>query len=188
MVINEDSEAVKFAIVSLQFFEAARVLSAAQREKGRILFRPTLMVAGQGLEMLLKACWHLNALEPPKSGKEGHDIKSLRQPDICEPVRKHLIHNALLAVEEGRESGIYTGIPKNKNVPSLIEKCVLELGSLHASKNYPLRYPTSENINAPRTPFLVNALWKTADDLVRRPNDFELNHFKSFTINNLRIA
>lgn len=71
------TDAGRCAMIAKQFFEAATVLNHAQREKGRMLFLPTLMLAGQGLELMLKACVHLNGEVPPKSGRAGHDIVGL---------------------------------------------------------------------------------------------------------------
>jgi hypothetical protein len=172
------SEAGQFASLAKAFLEGARVLDAAQPENGRMLFRPTLALAGHGLELMLKACFHINGLMPPTKGKKGHDILALWAADVCEPIRGHLFVNARIVAEIDRASGQYCDVPHDDDVLPLIEEYVTELCKLHGRDRYPLRYPADKGQKAPRTPFLVKSLWRTADDLVKRPNEFELSRFR----------
>ncbi len=172
------SEAGRFASIAKQFLEAALVLDAAQRDKGRILFRPTLALAGHGLELMLKACFHLNEIEPPNKGNDGHDILKLWKDDICEPLRGSVFMNAALVVERHRGEGFYRDLPEGDQISPTIEEYVTELCKLHGRKRYPLRYPADAGQKGPRTPFLVKSLWGAADDLVKRPSEFNLLRFR----------
>jgi hypothetical protein len=161
-----------------QFLEAALTLDAAQREKGRIVFLPTLALAGHGLELMLKACSFLNGHPAPTKGRAGHDIESLWRTEVCEPVRGHVSRSAIQVTAEARASGDYLGVPDNGDVLPLIEEYVIKLSKLHGVRGHPLRYPSDSNQIAPKTPFLVKSLWAAADELVRRPREFELRHFR----------
>lgn len=172
------SEAGEYASVAKAFLEGALTLDAARPSKDRILFRPTLALAGHGLELMLKACICLNGEQPPTKGRNGHDIVGLWQSDLCEPVRGHVYVNAKLAAEELRAGGDYLGVPDRDAVSPLVEEYVTELGKLHGGNGYPLRYPAHRDQMAPRTPFLVRSLWRTANDLVSRPNDFLSQRFR----------
>lgn len=171
------SDAGNFASLAKQFLEGALTLSDAQREKGSILFRPTLALAGHGLEVMLKACFCLNGHKPPDRGPKGHDIVNLWTSAICEPVRGHVFANARQTANEDRKSGDYHHVPDDDEVLPLIEEYVIALGELHGRAGYPIRYSTDPDQKAPRTPFLVRSLWRTADDLVKRPGEFELRRF-----------
>ena len=172
------SDAGQCASTAKQFLEAALVLDAAQRENGRILFRPTLAVAGHGLELMLKACFHLNGRKPPTSGKRGHDILKLWVDDVCEPVRGSVFANAMLVVERNRTDGFYPDIPDGDRIIPTIDEYVTELCRLHGRARYPLRYPADAGQKAPKTPFLIKSLWGAADDLVKRPSEFKLSRFR----------
>ncbi len=174
-----DSEAGQIAVVAKQYMEAAKTLDAAPKDGRRLLFRPTLALAGHGLELMLKACVCLNGEAYPKAGREGHNIRKLWSWDVCEAVRGHVLINARLSVADSRVRQKYQDIPADDQVASLIDEYVGELGRLHGESNYALRYPSDSAIMAPRTPFLVETLWRTADDLVKRPTDFLLQQFRS---------
>jgi hypothetical protein len=136
-----------------------------------------LALAGHGLELMLKACFHINGHMPPTKGKKGHDILALWAADVCEPIRGHVFVNAREVAEIDRASGQYPDV-QGDDALRLIEEYVTELCKLHGRDRYPLRYPTNEGQKAPRTPFLVKSLWRTADDLVKRPSAFDLNRFR----------
>lgn len=163
--------------IAKSYLEGALTLNAARRDKGRILFRPTLALAGHGLEMMLKACSFLNGGKPPTTGRKGHDVVSLWKADECKPVREHVFSNARRVAAEDRASAAYPDVPEDDEIHPLIEKYVIDLGKLHGGdRGYPLRYPSDPGKMAPRTPFLVKSLWAAADDLVKRPNEFELHY------------
>jgi hypothetical protein len=168
------SEAGQFVSAAKQFLDGALTLSEAQGQQFRTLLRPTLALAGHGLELLLKACICLNGEKPKTSGKMGHDIPSMWSSAICDPVRDHVFANAKFVANEARSSPHFLGVPEDIEVLPLIEEYVLALGNLHAANPYPLRYPTDPETKAPKSPLLVKSLWRTADDFVRRPNDFKL--------------
>ena len=169
------SEAGRLAGLSKSFLEGARVLDEAQLATGKILFPPTLALAGHGLELMLKCCFRINGLDPPTSGKRGHELKPLWEKDICEPLRNAVCANARLAANVDRSNPRYRGVPDDTKIPPLIEQAVLDLCRLQGEHGYPLRYPPETGKEAPRTPLLVKALWRTADDLVKRPADFVLS-------------
>lgn len=171
------SDAGRFAKTAKQFLEGALTLDAAQRDKGRILFRPTLSLAGHGLELMLKACVYLNGEQPTIKGRKGHDVLNLWNADICEPVRRHVFSNAIRVAEEDRTSGIYADVPRQDAIQPLILEYVVALAKLHGDPSYPLRYPASEKQYAPLTPLLVKSLWRASDDLVKRPNEFVLLNY-----------
>ena len=173
------TETGSFASLAKQYLEGALYLDSGQREKGRILRLPTLALAGHGLELMLKACICLNGQSPPKNGIDGHNIVKLWSKDVCEPIRGHVFFNANVVAKSDRNTGVYSDpIGDDDQIRPLIEEYVLELGKLHGEKNFPLRYPSDDGKLAPNTPFLVKSLWRTADDLVKRPNDFKLSHFR----------
>jgi hypothetical protein len=168
------SEAGRCAGLAKAFLEGARVLDEAQLENGRILFPPTLALAGHGLELMLKACFHIHGQKPPTKGRKGHEIELLWVADVCEPLRSAAYANAKLAAEIDRTNPRYLGVPDAAEVPQLIKQAVLDLCKLHGGEGYPLRYPPDDDKVGPRTPLLVKALWRTADDLVKRPTEFLL--------------
>lgn len=174
-----DTPAGKHASLAKQFLEGALTLDAAQQEKGRILFVPTLALAGHGLELMLKACMFLNKEEPPRSGPNGHKVSDFWKREVCEPVRGTVYAHANIAVLEHRESPLYRGVPdENEDVTAIIEDYVASLGNLHGEKSFPLRYPSAPDKKGPRTPLLVKALWGAADDFVKRPDEFRLARFR----------
>lgn len=182
MVDFFSTEAGKFASLAKQYLEGALVLNDAQRERGKILFLPTLGLAGHGLELILKACMLLNGHKPVTSGRKGHDVICMWDSDICEPIRGHLFVNADRFAKESRDSGLYPDCIPEDEVLQLIDEYIRALGNLHGMSGvYPLRYPTSANTMAPRTPFLVQSLWATADDFVKRPTEFILNNFRNLS-------
>ncbi len=171
------TDAGRCARIAKQYLEGAKALDKAQRKKGRILFLPTLSLAGHGLELMLKSCSYLNGMESSAGKKMGHDILALWNTDLCEPVRGNVFANAIKVTIEARERGTYRGVPDDADVLPLIEEYVTALGRLHGSRPYPLRYPTEVEEWAPSTPFLVKSLWRTANDLVNQPREFELSRF-----------
>lgn len=169
-----DTEAGQFASLAKQYMEGARVLSEAQAERGKILFRPTLGLAGHGLELMLKACVLWNGERPITSGRAGHAVISMWESDTCAPLRGHLFANAIIVAMEARERGSYPDVPTEEDVLPAIDAYVRALGELHAGGGYPLRYPADPDTMAPRTPFLVESLWNTADGFVKRPDAFKI--------------
>ena len=83
------SDAGRYAVIAKQYMEAAQTLVAAAPHKQRMLFRPTLALAGHGLELMLKACTFLNGQTPATSGQVGHNIAKLWKSEVCEAVRGH---------------------------------------------------------------------------------------------------
>lgn len=175
-----ETDAGKHAAVAKSYMEGALTLSDAQAEKGRILFRPTLSLAGQGLELMLKACMYLNGKTPPTRGIAGHNIKEMWQEEVCEPVRGHVYANATAAVTEAVILRL-RATPEPEDILSLIEEYVDALAELHGRGGSPLRYPSTSEQEGPRTPFLVRALWGSADDFVKRPSDFALQRFRGLS-------
>ncbi|MBW7922389.1 MAG: hypothetical protein H3C51_09850 [Rubellimicrobium sp.] len=173
------TDAGQHAALAKQFLEGALTLDEARPRKGKILFVPTLALAGHGLELLLKASILLNGGDPPTKGRKGHGVADLWSQELCEPVRDHVYANANLVVQADRENPLYIDVPgENEDILPLIEEYVVALGRLHGEDGYPLRYPSAPGKDAPRTPFLVKSLWRTADDLVKRPTDFLLDRFR----------
>ncbi|HEX7782513.1 MAG TPA: type II toxin-antitoxin system ParD family antitoxin [Sphingobium sp.] len=166
----------------MQYLEAAVILDEAQRLKGKVLFRPTLALAGHGLELMLKACLYHNSISPPTSGKAGHRVNDMWEMDACEPVRGHVYSNAIREVSDARDEGIYEGVPIGVDETALIEEYILALGILHGGAPYPLRYPTDDETLGPVTPWLVRSLRRTADDFLKRPNEFDVMQFQGPSI------
>ena len=133
------SDAGQCASIAKAFLEGAKTLDAARRETGKkMLFQPTLALAGHGLELLLKASSYLNGRPPPTKGRKGHNILALWHEDVCEPVRGHVFANARRVAATDRASGEYTDVPEDDEVSQLIEEYVLELGRLHGGTDgYP---------------------------------------------------
>lgn len=173
-----DTEAGSFAGLAKEQLEGAFVLDRAQRKCGKILFRPTLFLAGQGLELMLKGCMVWNGQPIKRSGGDGHKIIPMWDADACELIRGHMFGNASRIASQYRTSGRYPDAIAEDDVLSKIDEYVRALGSLHGGGGYPLRYPSDPGRIGPRTPFLVQTLWATADDFVKRPNDFKLDVFQ----------
>lgn len=176
----EASLAGQHLIISAQYLEAALVLSKAQQAQGNnVLFRPTLALAGQGLELMLKSCMHWNEVSPPTRGGKGHAIKDFWKHDVCEPIRGHMFSNAEFVKDEAIRAGLTPsdGL-REGDLATLITEYVLVLAELHGEQPYPLRYPTKEQKLAPRTPWLVGVLRRTANDFLKRPEQFKLNYFR----------
>lgn len=165
-------------IVACQYFAAATVLNDAQLTQGRVLLRPTLAIAGHGLELMLKAAMLWNGITPSTRGQEGHDIVAMWTRDICEPIRGYVYKNALEAAEVARSEGQYQRVP-NSNELALIGEYVLALASLHGSQPYSLRYPGAREVRGPVTPWLVSTLRMTAEDFLKQPAEFRLSRFRS---------
>jgi hypothetical protein len=179
----EHSDAGKSAFIAKRYLEGAATLNAATQQTGRrILHLPTLALAGHGLEVMLKACMCLNGNTPPTKGRLGHDIGKLWAHDSCEPVRVHVLINARLQADNDRVSNIYPDVPARAEVDKLIYEYVEALGRLHGEDGYALRYPSPPETMGPRAPLLVGALWRTSDDLVKRPNDFVLDQFRKHVL------
>jgi hypothetical protein len=175
----EVSDAGQYAILGKQFLEAAVTLEAAPAERKRLLFRPTLALAGHGLELMLKASALINGETPQTKGRAGHDIETLWNMPGCEAFRGHVLINARRAADEARTSGQYVDVPLPDELEAVIVDHVLALGGLHGDSTYPLRYRSSPATDAPRTPFLVRTLALCADDLVKRPSDFLISQFRT---------
>ena len=174
-----ETDAGKLAAIAKAYLEGASSLDDAQREKGRILFLPTLSLAGHGLEMMLKACWSLNGKNSEEVRKAGHNILKLWNDEVSEPLRATMYVNARMVAAIERDTGLYPDVPDCGDTQILIEEYVLALGNLHGrSPDFPLRYPSNQDQKAPRTTFLVRTLYRSADDLVKRPIEFELSYFK----------
>lgn len=170
----ENSEASKYLVLSIQFLRAARVLSDAQAAEGRVLFLPTLTLAGQGLELLLKAGKHWNLDPPPTNGKDGHAVRKFWSSAACEPIRLHTYNTAKVERDEAALEGVTLddGLPSG-DLPKLIDEYILCLGKLHEAQPFPLRYPSDENETmAPRSPWLVRVFERTAMDFLRNPSTF----------------
>jgi hypothetical protein len=168
------SDAGKYASAAKQFLDGALTLLDAQGKEFQTLRRPTLALAGHGLELMLKACICWNGEKPKTSGKMGHDIPSMWSSAICRLVRDQVFANAKFVANEARLDQYLYGVPDDTEVLPLIEEYVLALAKLHAGGGHPLRYPADPAKEGPFNPFLVKSLWRTADDFVKRPNDFKL--------------
>lgn len=170
-----DTEAGRLITYAASYMKGAATLSAAQPKEGRAVFLPTLSLAGQGLELMLKACCRLND-QDYDTGTAGHKILPLWRSDVCEPVRGHTYQSASFIAQELAESGLYRDKPMKDPIEE-IEGYVSELCKLHAMANYPLRYPKNPGIKGPRTPFLVQTLNEVAQTMVRNPMAFHLDTF-----------
>ncbi|SFA53504.1 hypothetical protein SAMN04487972_11112 [Paracoccus halophilus] len=163
----------------MEFLLGAKALNAASLEGTPFLQRPTLALAGHGLEMMLKACCYVNGRKPPSNGKKGHDIAALWQDDICLAVRLHVYIHAGYAVEEARLSGMFPDVPEDDEAQTLIEEYVKELCRLHGgTAGYPLRYPHECDEKAPPKHFVVDALCGAADDMAKSLSEFDLRHLR----------
>lgn len=119
-----DTEGGAFASLAKEHFEGALVLDRAQGKRGKILFRPTLFLAGQGLELMLKGCSVWNGQEIKRRGPAGHDINAMWQSDACEPVRGHTFVNAIRLAAEYRDSGMHPDVVAEEDVIPTIDEYV----------------------------------------------------------------
>lgn len=168
------TEVFSFASLAKEYFEGAWALDEAQRDHGKILFRPTLFLAGQGLELMLKACTVCNAQRINRSGRGGHDIVGMWLSDACEPIRRSVFENSVRLAVDYRQSGEYPDVLSDKEVVATIDEYVRAPGVLHGGGGTLCGTQQDQRQKAPRTPFLVKTLYATADDFIRRPSDFSL--------------
>lgn len=173
-----ETEAGKLLVVAKQYMEAALVLVEAPPDRHHVLLRPTLALAGHGLKVMLKACICLNGGVYPKKGRDGHDVGHLWARDECEAVRGHTLINAGYAAEDARYRLGSANVPKPDEVEDLIQEYIGELGRLHGNQGYVLRYTAPDTTLAPRAPFVLQTLWRTADDFIKRPNDYLMQSFR----------
>jgi hypothetical protein len=147
-------------------------VTAKLPERGRFLLRAALFLAGQGLEQLVKACiWH-NGGEPPTKGRAGHEIKPLWDRQECANLRQIVIANAQIAADEARASNELLGVPSREHIPAIAEEDIAALAELHGRAGYPLRYFDDADTKGAIPYLLTRALWLTAYDFVKRPNEF----------------
>lgn len=162
----------EYGNASMQFFHAGTSLVEAMDVKGRCLFRPTLFVVGQGLELLLKGCMAMNGKRFPDHGAEGHRIKTLWHDTACAFVRERYLVNAEMTRLEALEIRKYKGIPKNKDDKTAL-KNVNDLMDLHA--NRATLYPVSQDRMGPRVPWLAVSLAHTGHDFFANPRAFKID-------------
>ncbi|MBX4894925.1 hypothetical protein [Rhizobium bangladeshense] len=156
------------------FLEAARVLDDKMLDgRSGMLFAPALHLAGHGLELLLKGCLIHNGLSKMRVVGFGHRINEMWAVDLVEPLRLAAGYNAGITHQEAVACGLFQDAKNIDNPREVFEEYRSALGDLHAeTKVYPIRYPTEDERVGPKTPLLVGTLWRTADDYVKRPDDF----------------
>lgn len=169
------SDAGEFSALALAYLEGAIALEKERLKKGNVLSAPILALSSHGLELILKACFFLNEIAPPTRGPDGHNSLALWNSTIAAPLRERVVINAGIAAKIDQNNPAYRGVPSPDEASTLMADYAVELCKLNATRGYPLRYPPPEEIMVPRTPLLVKALWRTADDLVRWPWEFKLN-------------
>nr|KPN28054.1 hypothetical protein KS05_06900 [Rhizobium brockwellii] len=173
--MNEDfheTDAGKFISRAKCFLEAARVLDNKMVDgRSHMLFAPALHLAGHGLELLLKGCLIHNGQSKVRAF--GHRINEMWAVDLVEPLRLAAGRNADITHLEAVASGMFPDAENINNPREVFEEYRSALGELHAeTKVFPIRYPTDDDRVGPKTPLLVGTLWLTADDYVKRPDEF----------------
>ncbi|MBO9124822.1 MULTISPECIES: hypothetical protein [unclassified Rhizobium] len=169
-----ETDAGKFISRAKCFLEAAGVLDDKMADgRSGMLFTPTLHLVGHGIELLLKGCMLHNGISKVQVIGYGHRINDMWLRAEVETLRSMARHNAVISHEYALTSGRFPDAARITNPVATFEEYLGALGHLHAEpRQYPIRYPTDDERVAPRTPLLVAALWRTADDYVKRPNDF----------------
>jgi len=170
------TEAWGFLSRAKAFLEAAEVLKTEIVTHNRItLFAPTLHNAGHGLELLLKGCLIHNGVPTADAVNYRHNVNAMWELPQVSKLREIAAINAKTTHAEALASGLYPDAATVADPAKLFEEYRHELGRLHAEAGkFPLRYPTHVDERAPRTPLLVGTLWRTADDYVKRPNEFRM--------------
>ncbi|UHS56809.1 hypothetical protein [Agrobacterium vaccinii] len=169
-----DTDAGKFISRAKCFLEAAYVLDDKMHDgRSGMLFAPALHLTGHGLELMLKGCLLHNGLPKKKAISYGHDVNQMWDHDLVAPMRQAARVNAGISFQMALEAKRFPDTHKVDDPVALFDEYRIALGALHAEqKHYPIRYPTDVDRVAPRTPLLVAALWRTADDYVKRPGEF----------------
>ena len=169
---EEDSG--KFISRAKCYLEGAAVLDDKMTSgHGGMLFTPTLHLIGHGLELLLKGCLLHNGLTKDQVIAFGHRINDMWNHDLVVRVRAASMENARVSHEHAKASGLFPDAAKVTDPVAVFDEYRTALGNLHAEPRlYPIRYPTADERVAPKTPLIVGALWRTADDYVKRPNEF----------------
>lgn len=176
MTSFHETEAGRFTQYAKRYLDAALELDCKRVKVGRVYDLPILALTGHALELLIKATCQINSNDYPW----GHDIVDVWNEPRVEPLRAHVLHNAICVYGEARESGLYSD-NFDDDPMELIQRYVSHLAQLHGDKTYLLRYPTredgSEPTQIPRTSFLVRTLHRTAENMCNQPMAFELSNF-----------
>ena len=169
----EKSEYKEFAALALSYFHAADALSGAQSKRGRCLFRPTLFVLGQGLELMLKGCMLLNNKPIIRKGSKGHELRRLWNDDASAEIRDRYLINAEVARCEAADTGFYKAVPKTMN-DKLATNMLFSLIDFHGEgiARYPVPEIKGSPRKGPRTAWLSKSLFYTAHDFYARTEDF----------------
>lgn len=165
-----DAPSGRFAITAVEFLHAALILDSARMQEGKILFRPTLALAGHGLELILKACLKLNGGSSDFKGRSGHDLWPMWEDNRCVILRQIFLVHAKEVLFRAQQNDSYYDVPKPDDY-ELIMPMVKELCDLHSK--YELRYRMQDS-SAPPTPWLVKTLYETSNEFFRQPNLFKL--------------
>jgi hypothetical protein len=148
---------------------AALILDAERVGAGKILFRPTLHLAGHALELLLKACLCLNGQTKDAASKHGHNIWPLWESMECNVLRKQVIFRAKRLAKVDQRNENHPEVQTSAEIES-IEAPIKKLCDLH--KENLLRYREGSK-QAPDNPRLVKTLYETSDDFFRQPSHFK---------------
>lgn len=168
----EQSEACNWGVYACSYLMGAQALVEATPTKGRGLFAPTLHLAGQGLELLLKAFLIHNGASRQVAIQYSHKINEMWMLEKTRSVRDHILENAPIELAFLRAEQQSADLPIG-DAGAAVARYVRYLAILHAKKReYPTRYPTQRSYKAPRTPLLVATLYRTADDFLKRPDEF----------------
>lgn len=169
-----ETDAGRFISRAKCFLEAAGVLDDKMADgRSGMLFTPTLHMVGHGVELLLKGCLLHNGMSKVQVIGFGHRINDMWSTPGAERLRLGARHNSIISHEYALTCGRFPDAARITDPVATFEEYLCALGRLHAEpRQYPIRYPTDDERVAPRTPLLVAALWRTADDYVKRPDEF----------------
>lgn len=173
---DENSETAKWFAMAKRYMMAARTLRlSADYAAGRALFVPTLHVAAQGIEVLLKANLIGSGLTASEVKAFGHDIWRLWQHSKNERLRDQAMIEATAAYERAKADKPAVGYADTfeEDPQALLMEYLKALSVLHTRESeFALRYVSDAAIEAPRPHLLAETFFEIADLCIRQPTAF----------------
>lgn len=182
---SREAEIKDFTNLAKQYGYAAKVLHAeiqrqhttpaadrapVEHDAYSYLWVPSLHLSAHALECVLKACAHLNDVDPPSSGRDGHDLNKMMGQPYASVLRARISRAADDAATTLRADPAYPAQDHNKlglsNPIEWIEKAMSVLGQLHCQAGSKLRYGSDDPSEiAPSSPLLAETIYRVTQEL-----------------------
>lgn len=189
---NREAEIKDFTNLAKQYGYAARVLTAEihrcytapavdrppmEHDAYSYLWVPSLHLSAHALECVLKACAHLHEIDPPFSGKEGHDLNKMMGQPYANHLRIRIAQAAEDAAATLRTNPAFPAHDHQKlglnNPAEWIDGALSVLGRLHCEAGSKLRYGSDDpEERAPSSPLLADTVYLVTQELGNAPHRF----------------